>query len=123
MSQHQQRLLAIVNSVCCHPTAEEIHAMARKDSPRISLGTVYRNLNALVDANKIRRLSIPGKPDRFDKTMPHDHLICTKCNTVIDIETISCHCLNLPKGITVQSFDVMAYGLCSDCQNHVSKEN
>lgn len=116
MSQHQQRLLAIVNSICCHPTAEEIHAMARIESPRISLGTVYRNLNILVDANKIRRLSIPGKPDRFDKTMPHDHLICTHCNTVIDIEPISCHCHSLPAGVEVQSFEVMAYGLCSDCQ-------
>ena len=123
MSQHQRHLLEIVNNVCCHPTAEEIHAIAREVSPRISLGTVYRNLNTLVESGKVRRISQPGKPDRFDKTVPHDHLICKGCGNVIDIGCIDCQCKSLPKGVKVQSFDVTAYGMCSTCCCDLVKSN
>ena len=44
----------------------------------LSLGTVYRNLNSLVDAGRVRRVSIPGKADRFDHTLGwHSYLYST----------------------------------------------
>lgn len=49
-----------------HPTAEQICTSLRAECPRLSLGTVYRDLNTLVEIGKIRRVSIPGEADRFD---------------------------------------------------------
>ena len=49
-----------------HPTAEQICSSLRAECPRLSLGTVYRDLNTLVEIGRIRRVSIPGQADRFD---------------------------------------------------------
>lgn len=123
MSNHRNHLLEIINSVFCHPTAEDVHAIARQTRSKISLGTVYRNLNALVESRQVRRLSVPGMPDRFDRIEPHDHLICRSCGTVVDIAPINCQCTGLPSGVAVESFDVMAHGLCSNCGHSESIES
>ena len=76
-----------VQQLCDHPTAEEIYDKAAQECPNLSLGTVYRNLNSLVEAGRVRRVSIPGKADRFDHTLPwHSHLYCTVCGGVTDAE-------------------------------------
>ena len=43
-----------------HPTAEVIYSHVRRIIPDISLGTVYRNLNVLVENGYIRKLNIDG---------------------------------------------------------------
>ena len=75
-SKQRELVLQKVEQLCDHPTAEEIYGEAVKDCPGLSLGTVYRNLNSLVDAGRVRRVSIPGKADRFDHTLCwHSHLL------------------------------------------------
>ena len=69
-TRQRQLVLEAVQELCDHPTAEEIYDAAVKECPGLSLGTVYRNLNSLVDAGRVRRVSIPGKADRFDHTLP-----------------------------------------------------
>ena len=69
-SKQRELVMQTVQNLCDHPTAEEIYDAAVKECPGLSLGTVYRNLNSLVDAGRVRRVSIPGKADRFDHTLP-----------------------------------------------------
>lgn len=84
-SKQRELVMQTVQNLCDHPTAEEIYDAAVKECPGLSLGTVYRNLNSLVDAGRVRRVSIPGKADRFDHTLPwHSHLYCTVCGSVAD---------------------------------------
>lgn len=86
-SKQRELVMQTVQNLCDHPTAEEIYDAAVKECPGLSLGTVYRNLNSLVDAGWVRRVSIPGKADRFDHTLPwHSHLYCTMCGSVTDAE-------------------------------------
>ena len=86
-SKQRELVMQTVQNLCDHPTAEEIYDAAVKECPGLSLGTVYRNLNSLVDAGRVRRVSIPGKADRFDHTLPwHSHLYCTVCGSVTDAE-------------------------------------
>lgn len=68
-SKQRELVLQKVEQLCDHPTAEEIFGLAVRECPGLSLGTVYRNLNSLVDAGRVRRVSIPGKADRFDHTL------------------------------------------------------
>jgi len=49
-----------------HMTADEIYEKVRKRLPRISLGTVYRNLEVLVELNEIQKLELSGSIGRFD---------------------------------------------------------
>ena len=82
-SKQRELVMQTVENLCDHPTAEEIYDTAAKECPGLSLGTVYRNLNSLVEAGRVRRVSIPGKADRFDHTLPwHSHLYCTVCGGV-----------------------------------------
>ena len=59
-SKQRELVMQTVQNLCDHPTAEEIYDTAAKECPGLSLGTVYRNLNSLVEAGRVRRVSIPG---------------------------------------------------------------
>ena len=86
-SKQRELVMQTVENLCDHPTAEEIYDTAAKECPGLSLGTVYRNLNSLVEAGRVRRVSIPGQADRFDHTLAwHSHLYCTVCGGVTDAE-------------------------------------
>ena len=86
-SKQRELVLQKVEQLCDHPTAEEIFDLAARECPGLSLGTVYRNLNSLVDAGRVRRVSIPGKADRFDHTLGwHSHLYCNCCGSVVDAD-------------------------------------
>ena len=55
-----------------HPTAETIYENLRKEFPKISLGTVYRNLSLLTDIGENQTISTGVGPDRFDGNVsPH----------------------------------------------------
>ncbi|MEQ8904750.1 Fur family transcriptional regulator [Ekhidna sp.] len=68
-----------------HPTAEEIHGIIKEDNPSISLGSVYRILDVLVDAGLIQRVSVRSGSKRYDANMsPHGHIYCLKTNKIQD---------------------------------------
>lgn len=67
-----------------HPSAKELHAILRKSMPNVSLATVYRNLDKLVEVGILRRVGSVDE-DRFDYIIePHSHAVCLKCGKVID---------------------------------------
>jgi Fur family ferric uptake transcriptional regulator len=69
-----------------HPTAGELHQIVRRRVPKISLGTVYRNLDLLAEAGKIQKLDLGGSEARFDaKTDAHYHVRCVRCGRVDDV--------------------------------------
>ena len=87
-SIQRQLILDYVLNSCEHPTAEMIYRDLKKEIPNLSLGTVYRNLNLLVERNLIKKIVVPNNVDRFDKTLiDHDHMNCIKCGRMLDIST------------------------------------
>lgn len=117
-SKQRELVLQKVEQLCDHPTAEEIYDAAVKECPNLSLGTVYRNLNSLVDAGRVRRVSIPGKADRFDHTLCwHSHLYCTVCGGVVDADVDEKQVMKLvqhQKG-RVEDCAVVLFGVCEHC--------
>jgi len=70
-----------------HPTAAELFAIVRERMPKISLGTVYRNLELLVRNNLALKLESGGGEARFDANVGrHHHVHCSICGRVDDIE-------------------------------------
>lgn len=70
-----------------HPTAADVYERVRRESPQISLGTVYRNLGSMADEGTIVRLSFAGEPDRFDpNTVEHYHVVCGECGRIFDTD-------------------------------------
>ncbi len=69
-----------------HPSADELYEEVRKELPRISLGTVYRNLMNLSEAGEIRVLDTGSGHRRFDPdTSDHAHFRCLRCGRVEDV--------------------------------------
>ena len=85
--RQRQVLLDELCQVRTHPTADELYQMARKRLPRISLGTVYRNLELMAENGMIQKLEVGGTQKRFDgNAEPHYHVRCLKCGRVDDLE-------------------------------------
>jgi Fe2+ or Zn2+ uptake regulation protein len=77
---------AYLRSVDCHPTAEQVFAAVRHHIPNISLATVYKALEALVDAHLAARLAEESGPVRYDgRPEPHYHLRCQRTGRVRDL--------------------------------------
>lgn len=117
LTNQRHEILNYLKSVKTHPAAEEVYAAVRKKLPRISLATVYRNLNMLSEKNEILKIDL--KKSHFDgDTKGHDHLICKKCNKIIDIPSITSKFPNYSKkyNFKIESARTYFYGLCDKCK-------
>ncbi|MDL2249151.1 Fe2+ or Zn2+ uptake regulation protein [Lachnospiraceae bacterium PF1-21] len=105
-----------------HPTADTVYAELKKDYPNISLGTVYRNLNLLVDMGEIIKIPTSDGGIRFDYDVSdHCHLICEKCGRVEDISldesiisSINDQAQSTYDGL-VKDHEIQFFGLCKHC--------
>ena len=118
-TKQRQLILEAVRATNSHPNADELFQMIRRKLPTISLATVYRNLNFLSEIGEIRKLAMPGMPDRFDWRMdPHDHMVCDTCGQVVDFvlphdlgQEIASAC-----GAQVDGYTLVAHGTCAHCR-------
>ena len=103
-----------------HPFADEIYRRVRKKLPRISLATVYRNLQRLVEDGKIRTVLLGERVARYDpETSDHDHFICERCGRVIDLFLERDRQVDLRPltndGYIVTTHNLTVYGICQIC--------
>ncbi len=85
-TKQRRAILEELRSVKTHPTADEIYDMVRKKIPRISLGTVYRNLDILSENGMIQRLEQGAGCYRFDGAAHnHYHIKCVDCGRIDDV--------------------------------------
>lgn len=103
-----------------HPTADDVFRTVRRTMPNISLGTVYRNLNVLTELGKIRKISVPGQPDHFDRQGDwHDHMVCEQCGKMIDITLNTVPSLAdqlaMQSGMEVTGYSLVAQCICPAC--------
>ncbi len=87
LTRQRKAVLDVVQKARNHPDAAWIYQEVRKIVPSISLGTVYRTLEALVSDGQIAVLARAGEATRYDANpVPHHHLICESCGEIIDLE-------------------------------------
>lgn len=85
MTEQRRVILEEIRRYHNHPSADEVYEMVRKKLPRISLGTVYRNLDVLCALGKIQKLELSGSMKRYDGVpTPHYHIRCIQCDRVDD---------------------------------------
>ena len=122
-SRQREAILAYLHSTKEHPTAETVYTSLKQENPKLSLGTVYRNLNLLAVSGEIQRLSCGDGTDRFDATTtPHSHFVCKGCGRVMDLDVprislMDDKCLSEIKDFDgeIHSHQVFFYGLCKKC--------
>lgn len=124
MTKQRTVILDVLRSVTSHPTADEIYGMVRKRLPRISLGTVYRNLELLTTTGEIMRLDRAGIRKHFDgNPMPHHHVRCKVCGRIGDVSPSAM--LPSVEGVhardfTIQDIEVEFVGVCRECEQKAS---
>lgn len=118
MTKQRRTILEIIKSSPGHMTAEEIYAKAKQIMPSIAIGTVYRNLGLMADEGEIRRFPIPGKPDRYDKSVkPHEHLVCQRCGEISDFFVSGLQdYLERQTGIEITGYDLNLRYICEKCK-------
>ena len=119
-SQQRELIYDAVHGSVAHPSAEMVYQQLKPLMPKLSLGTVYRNLNSLVDMGSNRRVGVPGKADRFDRTLEqHNHLYCRECGRVEDVTLDESALNSLLVGsadFELEGYSLTLYGLCPHCR-------
>jgi len=108
-----------------HPTAAELYAVVRKRLPRVSLGTIYRNLEVLNEDGMIHKLEFAGSETRFDGLLEqHDHVRCTECGRIEDIflrdSALAPARPTELAGFAVTGHRLEYFGVCPDCRQRKS---
>jgi len=120
---HQREIiLEELRSVTSHPTADELYAMVRERLPRISLATVYRNLEWLAENGIVKKIEVGGRQKRFDGTIAeHYHIRCIKCGKVDDVSMAPLESLEnqleQSTGYTIIGHRIEFHGFCPSCQH------
>ncbi len=122
MTRYAQQILDIINESTDHLTAEMIYLRLKASNSKVVLATVYNNLNLLYEQDKIRKISVEGYPDRYDKTVKHDHLVCKKCGALSDIR-LSDLTAQLQEQISEEiiSYDLKVNYICPSCRSKAEK--
>lgn len=103
-----------------HPTADQVYDAVKDRIPGLSRTTVYRVLEALVDAGFVRKVHHAGGVARFDPvTHRHHHLVCEACGRLVDLDDAAVPALRLPEargsGFRIKDYSVSFLGLCGAC--------
>jgi Fur family transcriptional regulator, ferric uptake regulator len=119
-TRQRQLVYETVAATKSHPTAEWVYKRVRSRMPRVSLGTVYRNLQLLVAEGRLRAWS-RGRTTRFDADVsPHDHFACLRCGLLLDIEPsgeeLAAERRLRARGHQIQERLLEFIGLCRDCR-------
>ena len=117
MTAYAKMILDLVNRPDHHYTAEGIFLELKKENPKIVLATVYNNLKSLCDQKLIRKVSVEGQPDRYDRIVRHDHLVCRRCGRLSDIKLSDLtESLRRQTGIIDLTYDMRINYLCPRCR-------
>lgn len=121
-SKQRETIKEYLRSTTEHPTADMVYDKVRETFPNISLGTVYRNLNLLVNEGEAIRISCGDSSERFDgNTSNHYHFMCTKCHRVSDLfdieslDHINALAANNFNGV-IEGHVAYFYGICEECK-------
>jgi len=117
MSRYTEQILQMVQKPGGHLTAEKIYEKMKKENPGIVLATVYNNLAHLTEKGLVRRIHVEGQPDRYDRTLRHDHLVCAGCGALSDVflDDIT-SVLEEKTGQKLISYDLQLNYLCPRCR-------
>ena len=103
-----------------HPTADDIHAGVKGEFPRMSVATVYKSVESLVDVGLVKPINLGHAATRFDaSTEEHAHFRCIACNQIVDVALNQAPVARdeLDRCEVIGS-SVEFYGFCASCRRH-----
>ncbi len=120
-SRQRERILQLLRGTGSHPTADWLYEKLKHEFPNLSMGTVYRNLQILMEQGLINKIDFGSTFNRFDANIsPHYHFLCEKCGDIIDLEIPVDEKLNdkvnTKTGLKALRHRIEFFGLCDKCR-------
>jgi Fe2+ or Zn2+ uptake regulation protein len=121
MTRQRQVIMEELRATDQHPSADDLHGRVKQKLPRISLGTVYRNLEILTELGEIQTIALAGNLKRFDGIpQNHYHMRCVHCDRLVDapMEVIDSleRALQEKTEFRILDHQLEFSGICPDCQ-------
>ena len=101
-----------------HPTAEDIYRKVKENYPAISLSTVYRVLDKLVEIGEIKEIVVSSSERRYDaRKGNHYHFVCKNCKRIFDVpmDVVKIIWEKPLEGKKILKQNFVIIGLCENC--------
>ncbi|KUK11347.1 MAG: Ferric uptake regulator, Fur family [Clostridia bacterium 41_269] len=123
----QRRLILEILSKEKHISAEEIFERIKQSQPNVSFGTVYRNLNILLELGLINQLDFKDGRTRFELNKSHHHhLICLDCGVAFEIQVCPFNSEIFraadSQDFSIENHSFEIYGYCRNCKYNKTKK-
>lgn len=120
MTRQRRVVLETVRSIMNHPSVDTVYERVRRRLPRISLATVYRNLEVLAGQGHLLKVESAGHRMRFDhNTHSHHHIVCVACGRLDDVPaeriTVRERKAEGEEGYRILDYRVEFRGYCPEC--------
>ncbi len=103
-----------------HLNIDELYKSLQTKFPSISLATIYKNINAMIEISFLSEVKIPHKKSVYElRKKEHSHVVCSSCNSIMDIEldtnTLIKEASKL-SNYSLQESNIIFNGICSSCR-------
>ena len=121
LTPQRVELVRLIAASDGHPSASQLYTKIKRQFPTISHATVYKTLALLKEMNQVLEIDLHND-SHYDgnRPQPHPHLICIKCNKIIDgevsLDQESLRRLEQTSGFKILRPQIALYGLCPDCK-------
>ena len=124
LTPQRVELVRLIAVSAGHPSAAQLYAKIKEKFPTMSHATVYKTLALLKEMNQVLEIDLRDD-SHYDgnRPGPHPHIICTRCNQIVDgdvgLEPALIRKLEETSGYQILRTQITFYGLCSDCKHLV----
>ncbi len=121
LTPQRVELVRLIAASKGHPSASQLYVKIRTQFPTMSQATVYKTLALLKEMNQVLEINLRDD-SHYDgnRPDPHPHLICMKCNKIVDgdldLDLSSIRKLEETSGYRIVRPHIAFYGLCPDCK-------
>ena len=103
-----------------HISIEKLYDVMLKKFSSISLATIYKNINLMLEASFIQEVKIPNKKSVYELTKEtHSHIVCDSCGEIMDIELDLASIMSnaaQSSNYKINKSDLILSGTCKNCQ-------
>jgi Fur family ferric uptake transcriptional regulator len=121
-TKHRKAIVELLEKNDLPLTAEELYIILKENGVSISLSTVYRVLETLVEKDLASKCNLPDE-NKAAYELCHNqhrhHLLCVKCRKVLPVD--GCPLEDYEKllekrfGFTIKGHKLEMYGYCKSC--------
>jgi len=102
-----------------HMNVDDLYKNLLKKFPSISLATIYKNVNAMVEKIFLNEVKIPEAKSVYELTKEdHSHLVCSSCGKIEDFymdTKVLENSLPSSSNFRIERTEVIFTGTCCSC--------